>query len=58
MFHGQELVNIYETAFQDLQVSERTFFWYARRRNVEQEIRAFIAQETAIKLVQELETNQ
>jgi len=58
LFHGQELANIYETAFRNFQVSERTLFWYARRRKVEQEIRAFIAQETAIKLVQELETNQ
>ena len=58
MFHGQELVNIYEMAFQNFQVSERTFFWYARRRNVKQEIRAFIAQETAIKLIQQQGMNQ
>ena len=53
MFHGQELVNIYKIAFHDYQVSEKTLFWYARRRKVEQKIRALISQKTDIKLIQQ-----
>jgi hypothetical protein len=58
MFHGQELENIYETAFHNYQISERTFFWYARRRKVDQKIRAFITQETSIQLIRKEETNR
>lgn len=51
MFYGQELVNIYEMVFHNYQVSERTFFWYARRRKVYQKIREFILQKTDIQLI-------
>jgi hypothetical protein len=49
-FHGQELVYIYENAFQTYLVSEKTLFWYAERRKVHSKIRTFIIQNTSIQL--------
>jgi hypothetical protein len=52
ILHGQELVNIYENAFQNYLVGEKTFFSYARRRKVHLKIRAFITKKTNIQLIQ------
>jgi hypothetical protein len=52
IFQGQELVNIYEIAFHNYQVSEKTLFWYAKRRKVHQKIRELMTQKTDIKLIQ------
>lgn len=52
MFHGQELVNIYEMIFQNYRISEKTLFWYARRRKVDKKIRRFITEKTDIQLIQ------
>jgi hypothetical protein len=57
IFQGQELVNIYEAAFRNYQVSEKTFFWYAERRRVNKKIRAFITQKTDIQFIQQEEAN-
>jgi hypothetical protein len=53
IFQGQELVNIFETAFQTYRISEKTLFRYAGRRKVSQKIRAFITQQTNIQLIQQ-----
>ena len=53
IFHGQELVNIYENAFQNYQISERTLFSYAGRRNVVEDIRELIDRKTRVQLIQE-----
>jgi hypothetical protein len=55
VLHGNELANIYETAFQRYRLSQKTIFRYARRRNVDQKIRAFVNQKTTIQLVQPVE---
>lgn len=52
MFHGQELINIYEMIFQNYRISEKTLFWYARRRRVDKKIRMFITENTDIQLIQ------
>jgi len=57
MFQGQELVNIYKTAFQNYKISERTLFWYAERRKVHKKLEAFIRQNTDIQLIKQEETN-
>ena len=49
-FHGQELVHIYENAFQTYSVSEKTLFGYAERRKVRERIRTFIVQSTSIQM--------
>jgi hypothetical protein len=51
IFHGQELVNIYELAFQNYRISEKTLFWYAKRRKVDKGIRSFITEKTDIQLI-------
>jgi len=53
IFQGQELVNIFETAFHTYKISEKTLFRYAGRRKVGQKIRAFISQQTNIQLIQQ-----
>jgi ATP-dependent helicase YprA (DUF1998 family) len=53
IFQGQELVNIFETAFHTYRISEKTLFRYAGRRKVSQKIRAFITQQTNIQLIQQ-----
>ena len=57
IFQGQELVNIYKTAFRNYQISEKTLFSYAERRKVHQKIRVFITQKTDIQLIQQEEAN-
>jgi hypothetical protein len=57
IFQGQELVNIYETAFREYQISEKTLFWYADRRKVHQKIQEFITEKTKIQLIQQGEAN-
>jgi hypothetical protein len=52
MFHGRELVNIYETIFQNYQISEKTLFGYAKRRKVDKKIRSFMIEKTDIQLIQ------
>jgi hypothetical protein len=49
-FHGEELVHIFETAFERYRLSEKTLFRYAERRKAGKRIRAFIEQETDIRL--------
>jgi len=57
IFQGQELVNIFETAFHTYRISEKTLFRYAGRRKVSPKIRTFINQQTNIHLIQQdLET--
>jgi Family of unknown function (DUF6577) len=53
IFQGQELVNIFETAFHTYRISQKTLFRYAGRRKVSQKIRAFINQQTNIQLLQQ-----
>jgi hypothetical protein len=50
MFHGQELINIYEMIFYGYQISEKMFFGYAARRKVDKKIRKFITENTKIQL--------
>lgn len=57
IFQGQELVNIYKTAFQNYKISERTLFWYAERRKVHKKLQAFIRQNTDIQLIKQEEAN-
>ena len=52
IFQGQELVNIFETAFRTYRISEKTLFRYAGRRKVSQKIHTFISQQTDIQLLQ------
>jgi hypothetical protein len=52
-FQGQELVNIFETAFRTYRISEKTLFRYAGRRRVSQKISTFINQQTNIQLIQQ-----
>lgn len=58
IFHGQELVHIFETAFERYLISEKALFRYAERRSVGQKIRAFIHKETQIQLLQERKEKQ
>jgi hypothetical protein len=53
IFHGRELVNIYEGAFNNYRMSQRTLFWYAQRRRVKMGIRDLITNNTGIRIVQE-----
>lgn len=48
-----EYPGIYEEAFRKYYIDEKKMFRYARRRNVEKEIRDFIKNETSIKLLTE-----
>jgi hypothetical protein len=50
--HGQEMTNIYEGAFENYRVGERTLFWYAQRRNVKERILKLINRNTNIQLIQ------
>jgi len=56
VFHGEELVHIYETAFGRYQVSQKALFRYAGRRKADQKIRDFIQHETNIQLIQPEQT--
>jgi hypothetical protein len=58
IFHGQELINIYEMIFHDYKISEKTFFGYAARRKVDKKIRKFITEKTKIKLTLQQGVNQ
>lgn len=56
VFHGEELVRIFEAAFEGYQVSQKAIFRYAQRRKVDQKIRAFMQEKTRIQLIQLEET--
>lgn len=58
VFQGQELVHIYEVAFNAYRVREKALFRYAKRRRVHQKIRLFINMETTIQLIQFGESDQ
>ena len=58
IYHGQELVNIYRTAFRDYQIRENTLFSYAKRRKVHLKIRAFITKKADIDLIQTEEARE
>lgn len=51
VFQGQELINIYEAAFNTYRINEKTLFRYAKRRKADQKIRIFINQKTNIRLI-------
>jgi hypothetical protein len=51
IFHGEELVHIFETAFERYQVSQKAIFRYAQRRRIDQKIREFILKKTKIQLI-------
>jgi hypothetical protein len=53
VFHGEELTHIFETAFEHYQVSQKTIFRYAKRRNADRKIRDFLQQKTNIQLIQQ-----
>ncbi len=57
IFHGQELVHIFETAFERYLISEKALFRYAERRR-SAKIREFIHKETQIQLLQERKEKQ
>ena len=48
-----EYLGIYEEAFRKYYIDEKKLFRYARRRNLEKEIRGFIEKETNIQLFTE-----
>jgi hypothetical protein len=52
VFHGEELVNIFKTAFHRYQISQKAIFRYAKRRKIYRKIRMFIEQKTDIILIQ------
>ncbi len=49
-YQGQELVNIFENAFEKYQIDERTLFGYARRRKADKKLKDFITLKTNITL--------
>ena len=49
-----EYPEIYEEAFRKYYIDEKKLFRYARRRNLEKEIRDFIEKETNIQLISEV----
>lgn len=51
VFHGDELVRIFETAFARYRISQKTVFRYAGRRKADQKVRDFIQQKTSIQLI-------
>jgi len=55
VFQGQEMVSIYESAFNAYWINERTLFRYAGRRKMANKIRTFITTQTQIELTQSLE---
>lgn len=55
VFQGQELVTINENAFASYWINEKTLFRYAGRRRIANELRAFINNQTTIKLFQSQE---
>jgi hypothetical protein len=52
VFQGQELVTIYENAFDTYWINEKTMFRYAGRRRIAKDLRAFIHNQTHIELFQ------
>ena len=48
-----EYIAVYENAFDRYKIGERKLFRYARRRNLEEEIRDFITKKTKIRLLTE-----
>jgi hypothetical protein len=52
VFHGQELISIYENAFTAYWINEKTLFRYAGRRKVAKRLRTFITTQTQIGLIQ------
>lgn len=52
IFHGEELVHIFEAAFDRYQVSQKAIFRYAQRRKLDQKLRDFLQKKTKIQLIQ------
>ena len=50
VFHGQELINIFENAFSMYWINLKTLFRYAGRRKVAMKLQAFITTQTQIEL--------
>jgi len=50
IFHGQEMINIFEFAFSTYWINTKTLFRYAGRRKVDEKMRMFIKNQTQIKL--------
>jgi hypothetical protein len=57
IFHGEELVHIFEAAFERYQVSQKAIFRYAQRRKRGQKLRDFLQKKTRIQLIQLDEVN-
>jgi hypothetical protein len=51
VFHGDELIHIFETAFARYRVSQKAIFRYAGRRKADRKLREFIQQKTSIHLI-------
>jgi hypothetical protein len=58
IFHGEELVHIFEAAFERYKISQKTIFRYAERRKIDQKIRDFIREKTSIILIQSEKVNK
>lgn len=58
IFHGEELVHIFEAAFDRYQVSQKTIFRYAQRRKQDQKLRDFLQEKTRIQLIKLEKSNE
>lgn len=50
IFHGQEMINIFENAFASYWINAKTLFRYAGRRKVDEKLKNFIKTQTQILL--------
>ena len=50
IFHGQEMINIFDNAFSNYWINTKTLFRYAGRRKAAERLKHFINSETQIKL--------
>ena len=50
IFHGQEMINIFENAFSSYWINPKTLFRYSGRRKVSKELKSFITKQTEIEL--------
>jgi len=51
-FHGEELVHIFEAAFERYYISQKAIFRYAQRRKRGQKLHDFLQKKTRIRLIQ------
>ena len=51
VFHGQEMINIFENAFSTYWINPKTLFRYASRRKASKDLRTFINTKTKIDLL-------